>query len=231
MIHPQLGVYCQADGDLGDSGNRNGAMLVYFAESGKNAEYMTLLKNCVNNLKTPNGYIRGGEWNQPSDYSRDQASLLMLGVSYANAGKLLVSEYYKGLWGRSCTHQNGDAIGIGEIGAVIRYFELTTLLRTISFPFLYLCLCVLDLRFIVDYFLMTKIEARRWDMATLVVPNLVHAINCRPTPLIWLARKLYVSKNSTVEADMMRNHSLEKNGCVELQDATKFFFQRIRGEV
>jgi hypothetical protein len=231
MIHPEFGVYCQADLDMGDSGNRSGAMGVYLAESGKNQEYTLLLKNCERWLHTPQGYVRGGIWNDPLDYSRDQASRLMLFYSYSIEGQKLLREYYSGVLKRSGCHQNGDLIGIGELFFLLRVKRIETVLDYILFPFIYLVLCIGDIRFVIDYFICNYNQKARWDMATLCVPDLVHALGKRPTPLLWIARKLFTSKSSTVEMDMKANHSPEKNGCIELIEATTFFFKRLRGEL
>lgn len=206
------GLYVQADGDGGDCPHRTGIAMTYLAFNDR-AKALELFMSARAYLHTADGYIRHPVmWNQPWDFSRDQASRLMLGFAAVGCfGQRLVRQYYSK---NKLFHQNKDPWGIGELGFLIRVLNLW---------YLYPILIVLDLRFIIDIF-----TRKKWDGASLFIPDIFYAGKVMNTPTRDLAafiiRKMYKEK---ITAELMNNHSLEKNGCVELQPMFKWFMGEI----
>lgn len=219
MIHPEYGVICQANLDMGDAPHRTGIFLLSLAERQLYVAYEAIYRAAIKCFKTPKGYIRGGAYCETEDFSRDQASRLFLGFSYCIEGERFAKEYYSHVLKHSFVHPNGDLIGIGEIIFLIRLYKKW---------YLYPLLLILDLKFFIDFLIMKFSKKARWDYASLCVPDLIHGERNYPTPWIYLAQKLYASKYSTVEGDMLFNHSIDKNGAVEIQLATTYFFNRFR---
>jgi hypothetical protein len=221
VIHDIYGILCQdKDQDLGDGPHRNGLFQVYLAMTGKWQLYYEWSQKLVAACLTPQGWIRGGKWNDPRDFSRDQGSRLMLGFAMSQRVEDIAhaKAYYATCLKRSGTHPNGDLMAVGCWAFVIRLFGL--------WPF-YPLLLILDLRFVVDPFIMSK-----WDGASLVVPDYFYAEKRYWTPWVWLGKKIITRKASTAEADMIHNHTTtdKVNGCIELLEVTRYFFARLRGE-
>lgn len=214
-----LGFYVQADGDVGDASHRTGlAMGIKYLLGDKEDAY-NLYWNCIYHLEVSSGlYIRHPEgyrpdWsNNPRAFSRDQASRLIFG--YATSGrKDVILRWIKVMASRGFLHQNDldpttnekkfrDVMGPGEFRNIIRGLDLW---------YLYPVLLILDLLFIPDIYLRSK-----WDGASLYVPDLKFALKKYWTPFAWIANKL--NNRTTWLDEALHNHSLEKNGCVELQD-------------
>src|SRR5579863_9572931 len=113
------GLYVETNGDGGDCPHRTGIMIAYKAFM-KQDTAPTIAAVHLHLEVQPHTYIRYPvQWPSPADFSRDQASRLMLG--FAAAGhKDLVKGYYLKLLKNGIKHPNGDYLGIGELNNIIR---------------------------------------------------------------------------------------------------------------
>lgn len=213
----KLGMYVQNDGDVGDATHRTGLVCALSALLGDydtaNAAKFAIWNNCEISdgvyIRHPAGY--GPNWAcEPSNFSRDQASRVMLGMSVLGE-KAVIKRWLWQMAKRGFLHQNNqnpvektwrprDIMAPGEWRNVIRGLDLW---------FLYPVLLLLDMTFITDLYTRSK-----WDGGSLVLPDLIYATKKYPTPFSLLVRRL--AKKTTILEEIKNNHSAEKNGCVEL---------------
>jgi len=164
----KYGLYVEANGDGGDCSHRCGIVLC--GQVMKNQDTVELTTAIATHLEvSPNEYVRyPTQYNQPNDFSRDQASRLMLGLGMA--GKLeKVKGYYKILFKNKLRHPNGDYIGTGEPGNIVRILSLW---------YLYPVLCFLDLKFFGD---LISRKINPWGYDALYLPDLQYATHKYPT--------------------------------------------------
>lgn len=199
----QYGLYVQADQDGGDSLHRCGLMLCLFYLKNDTQNFFSLMSHMCANQRTIDGhwFRHPVQWNQLDDVSRDQASRAFLGLSLYEQSKPIAQRYYfKVISQNFLRHPNGDFLGIGEFSQIIRLF---------SCWWLYPILLLTDFHFVADIYLRNK-----WDGASLFLPD-IFVVQKYKTPWVWLAQKIVKTKPELF-AEMRVNHSLEKNGCVEI---------------
>lgn len=215
----KLGMYVQKDGDVGDATHRTGLVCALAGLLGDhkmaNDASFAIWSNCeIENgiyIRHPKGYSPDWAAN-PSNFSRDQASRVMLGMAVLGK-KSAIKRWLWQMAKRGFLHQNNqdpvkntwrprDIMAPGEWRNVIRGLDLW---------FLYPVLILLDLLFIPDLYLRSK-----WDGGSLVYPDIIYANRKYPTPFSLLAKKM--AHKTTIIGEILRNHSLEKNGCLELRE-------------
>jgi|GEM_PF-1583885 len=210
------GLYIQADGSNGDSAHRTGLVCSLLALLGLHDEANDVGRKILKHLEIMPGVFRrspyGDTWDtHPRCMSRDQTSRLILAMALLG-WKSEIKQWLRAMVRRGFFHQNNmdgktrrwkmpDIMGIGEWSNII---------RGLGWWWLYPVLMLLDINFIAMVFLRKK-----WDGASLYVPDLKYALRKYPTPTAWLAEKLN-NKTSWLE-EALSNHALENNGCVELQ--------------
>ncbi len=214
----KLGLYVQADGGNGDSAHRTGLAMAIEALTGNTLQAEHICEHVLRYLEVEPGFFvrhpaeHYEDWaGDPSNFSRDQASRLILG--FAVLGKKdPIKRWLRQMAKRVFFHQNNmnpvekkkrprDIMAPGEWRNVIRGLGLW---------WAYPALLILDLFFIGDIYTRSK-----WDGASLYVPDLKFALKKYWTPAAWIANKL--NDRTPWLAEALHNHSLEKNGCVELQ--------------
>jgi hypothetical protein len=210
----KYGLYVETNGDGGDCPNRTGIMIAYGALT-NSINPRNIIDSVEHNLTTaPNVYFRYPiQWNQPSDFSRDQASRLMLGFGIAGQ-KDLVKGYYKLLLKNGLKHPNGDYIGIGEFNNLIRTFNCW---------YLYPLLVLLDVKFLGD---MIARHQNPWGYDALICEDLYWTKKKLWTPTGWIARMFY----KTTDAKQQIYDNLidpETNGCIEAGDALQDIFSKM----
>lgn len=220
------GLYVQADGGNGDSSHRTGLVLAISALLGRTNQPDQALKAILKHLEvSPGIYIRHpadyeGDWSaNTNNFSRDQASRIILGMAVTEQ-KDVIKRWFKQMLSRGLFHQNNinpvtkekripDIMAIGEFRNVIRGLDLW---------YLYPALLLLDLFFITDIWTRSA-----WDGASLFAVDIFYACKKYPTPFAFLARHI-IKNNGTLE-EILNNHSLENNGCVELQPLFKELYE------
>lgn len=214
-----FGLVVQDNGDGGDAPCRAGVVISYWAAQNHAPSQNNFIQATQKYLMVkPNIYVRypfTPSYNIPGDFSRDQASRLMLG--YGMAGRAdLVNGYYGLLWKNGCKHPNGDYIGTGEPLAIIRALGLWYL-----WPLLWL----LDIKFLYDVLIGIRIQP--FDYDNLFVADLWYAKNKFWTPFAWLASKLYNRANALARIANNLLTSPTTNGCKEAYVADCWFVNNL----
>lgn len=216
----QYGLIVQENGDGGDCPCRSGIVLAcHTAMNGRTSLVMLFAKIIITNLKLP-----GGQWVRypvtyavPSDFSRDQASRLMLGLGYAGYAAQ-IEEYYAKLIRNWLRHPNGDFLGIGEVSNFIRLSNLWTCWPLLAF---------LDLNFLWSVLVAWRLNP--WDADNLFIADLWLAQQRLGTPYSWLARQLY-DKNKAL-ARLTKNladpEALPDLRCREAYEANCWFLRHL----
>jgi len=228
MISP-LDLYVETNGDGGDCPNRCGIMLCYFGFTDNLPNQDLLVGSVLKNLMvSTNVYIRYPiEWNKTSDFSRDQASRLMLGFGVTKRSEL-VKGYYKLLVKNWFRHQNGDFIGTGEPGNIIRGLNLW---------WMYPLLLVFDLKFLFDLYFRSHTVTLSpfkvtsgivWGYEGLYLPDLLYANKKYWTPWASLAKKMLnqVSVTKGIETYYLDPTT---NGCIEAGNAMNSMLSMLKG--
>lgn len=216
----QFGLYVQEDGDGGDCPHRCGIMLSYWGFTINNPSMSSLISplrmSIRNHLEVrPDVYIRYPiTWNVPKDFSRDQGSRLMLG--FGITGYIgLMADYYKLVLKNFLRHPNGDLLGFGEPGNII---------RSLGQWYLYPVVLVLDLKFFVD---LHDRKKEPWGYDCLFLQDLLFANKKYRTPWAYLAAKLYAKSDADVQ---ITKYLLDPNtnGCKEAGQAMLAMFDMIK---
>jgi hypothetical protein len=204
MIDQVTGLVVQNYSDQGDAPNRTGTCIGYFGAIKHDPSAQNFINAVLKYCQVaPNVYVRcstNPSYNIPSDFSRDQGSQLMLGLGMAGRSDL-VSGYYKLLVKNGFRHQNGDFIGSGEPGNII---------RCMSWSWLKLFLWIFDIKFLYDVLIGWRLQT---DYDNLFVMGLWFAKNKYWTPWAWLAGKLYNKANARLR--VIANLGDKTNGCTE----------------
>jgi len=209
----QFGLIVETNGDGGDCPCRCGVVIAHRSQT---SDPTSLVKATQFKLMPSNGvyYRYPTTYNQTNDFSRDQASRLMLGYGFAGFGSY-VSEYYTKLTKNWFRHQNGDFMGTGEPGNIIR--------STKSW-YLYPLLLLLDVKFLVD---IIAYKWQGWDYDNLFIADLYFAKIRYPTPFAFIARKLY-NKGLAAERVTKNLDSVNgNNGCAEALEANLWFLTQM----
>lgn len=214
----RFGLFVQANGGSGDSTHRSGiavSLMWLLGDKTRAAIHWALL--CQHCEIKPGIWIRHpseyeGDWSAyPEAFSRDQASRVILAAAVLG-DKVIIKRWLKQMTLRGFLHQNNlnpvektkrprDIMAPGEWRNVI---------RGLSCWYLYPLLLLLDATFITD--ILTR---SIWDGGSLFMPDLFYAQTKYPTPFSYICLKW--AKRTTIASEIQYNHSLEKNGCVELQ--------------
>jgi hypothetical protein len=211
----QLGLVVQTDGDAGDCPCRTGVYLAYQYDSGKMGfDFVSAIQK---NLQVaPAIYVRDSvKWNDPKDFSRDQASRLMLGFFYAGQSPL-AWQYYKLAFKNWLRHQNGDIIGFTEWSNIIRGFD---------FWFLYPLLWFFDLGFIFGVTLGVKLKP--WDSDNLQIADLFFAQKKFNTLPAFIASLIYDKAAAKIRVQNNLSNANGNNGCLEALIANLYFLDRL----
>lgn len=218
-----LGLYVQADGDVGDSSHRSGTAMAILGLLGKKAEAWELLSKVERHMEIgvsgeyirhPGGYLPSWSDN-PRAFSRDQASRVILG--YAVLGyKTGIKRWLNSMKQRGFRHQNviDPTTNEKKFADIMSPGEFRNLIRGLDLWYLYPVLFLLDIMFIGDI-----VFRKKWDGGSLYVVDLYYACKKYPTGISNLMK--FISSKTTVMEEIMKNHSVEENGCVELQDLFK----------
>jgi len=189
------GLVVQDNGDGGDSTCRTGVCMAQAAASGDMAK-ANAFADAVAKIDEvqPNVYVRyapNPSYNIPSDFSRDQASRLMIGLGLAGRAEK-VKAYYKKVCLNLFRHPNKDFLGLEEISNNIR-----TLKKWYCYPFLW----VLDLALVFD--VSVGMWNQAWDYQNLYISNLWLANHKYWTLPAWIAKKIL---NKTVAQQQLANN-------------------------
>jgi len=210
----QYGLYVEENGDGGDCPHRTGLVLAYAGFASGVA--LLSAQKAVAAVQTvlqvaPNVYERYPVvYNQPSDFSRDQASRLMLGLG-VSGHKEMTSAYYKQVFKNGLKHPNGDYIGTGEPGNIIRILNMW---------YLYPLLILLDIKFLGD---LIARKYNPWGYDALFLPDLLLANKKYPTPFGFLTRILvrFTNAESQIFANLLAPGA---NGCKQAGEALEAMF-------
>lgn len=201
------GLVVQDSGDGGDTPCRTGLVIAYWAANSHAPSQNNFINSTQKWLRVkPNVYVRypfNPSYDISSDFSRDQASRLMLG--YGIAGRVdLVKGYYKLLLQNDCKHPNGDLIGSGEP---------ILLIRALSLWYLWPLLWIMDIKFLYDVLFGIKSAT---DYANLFIGDLWFAKNKYWTVWAWLAAKLC---NKTLALSQLQANLANGNPATSCKEA------------
>ena len=220
-------LFVQANGDVGDAANRTGLAAALYGLLGNRSDGRFYSNRLCNVLEVePGVYIRhpGGyepSWsNNPNCFSRDQASRVIL--AYAINGKRsAIRRWFKTMVKRKFFHQNtlDPVTNEKKFPDIMAPGEWRNVIRGLGLWWGYPLLLLLDLLFIPDILLRKK-----WDGASLIVPDIYYATKKYPTPGAFIAK--YMVKKLDLLSEIMVNHSEEENGCVELQPLFKALLEK-----
>lgn len=181
----KYGLVIQTDGDGGDSGARTG--LFYFLNTlqGIDASYMfqwtlkyvTVSKDPLTLFRNPVNYT------DPKDFSRDQTNPLLMAMGALDLPDLLKS-WWKGLIGRWGFYQNGDFAGPQDWGMYFRARKMK-----LAYPFLLFSDLFLVLNSVLRCIYGRDPNNVGDDINHTMM--LLQAIVRYPTPISFLARKIY----------------------------------------
>lgn len=197
MYLDKYGLIVQADGDGGDSAQRTGFYYfgVLFAQECSANDCINdwvHFMACLKRLNTPEGFIRNPEkWNDPKDFSRDQHNPLVMAMgAYCGYFDSILGPILLSHLKRFGKYQNKDWAGPVDWGIYVRAFSAWYLYPYLLFSDLFLILG--SMVNIVKSFDRTYTDdAPNWCM------TLVQAKHFMPTPLSWIARKLYYNYRLT----------------------------------
>lgn len=218
------GLYVQADSGNGDSAHRSGLAVALSVLLNKDSD--TLVTAILTHLEvSPGVYIRHpadyeGDWSaDPINFSRDQASRLMLGFAVAGK-KAPIKRWFSKMLSRGLFHQNtiNPVTKNRRIPDIMAPGEFRTLIRGLDLWFLYPVLVLLDALFLVDI-----VTRSKWDGGSLFCVDIFYACKKYPTPFSFLS-KFIIKRNDTLK-EILNNHALENNGCVELQPLFKELYE------
>lgn len=220
-------LYVQADGSNGDSAHRTGLVCALQALQGNLPAAFILGNRIVSELEISPGIFRrspyGDTWDtDPRCFSRDQASRLVL--AFAILGwKVEIRHWLKAMSRRGFYHQNNmhDQTRTWKFPDIMAPGEWCNVIRGLDLWWARPLLFFLDLNFIgMVYF------RKKWDGASLYVPDLKYALSKYPT---WTAQWAeYLNEKTPWLEEALNNHALANNGCVELQSLFKSLKQENR---
>ena len=220
----EYNLYVQQNYDTGDAAHRTGTA---YAITGLLGQDNRAIENALISIhpfdqgtfiRHPSGTAA---WHSdPKCLSRDQASRLILGFA-VNNDKSIIKSWLFNMVKRGFFHQNSrhyetgkfqvpDVMGIGEVRNVIRGLDAW---------YLYPLLVLLDCFFITDILTRSK-----WDGGSLITPDIFYATIKYPTPFAYLAKYL-VKRNDIILNEILNNHSIKNNGCIELQPLFRELFK------
>ena len=178
------GLIVQRDMDGGDTAGREGDYWFAHVLNNESLDLVRFNKNLQLLQVEPGVFIRNPiNYNDPKDFSRDQTVPLILAMGEMKEYGTLKLLFKKQLlnFGR---YQNGDIGLIGDLGYYIRAFKMW---------YLYPILILGDAQLLVNS-IIRCIKGRNYDDVSDDINHtlgLLQAQNTYPTPVSWLARKVY----------------------------------------
>lgn len=184
----EIGVVTQVDGDTGDSAQRTAtlvilSMLLENGSAGPGLVYQRMLTV----LKVGRGrFTRSplpSHWgSDPTNFSRDQHSMLMLAMAIMGDKKEL-KETFMEIVKRGGFHQNflrgtDDIERRWKCPDIIAPTQLSVMIRGLNLKLLYPILTLLDLGFLLDLIFRKN---KPWDYDNMLAPNLMFAAVVMPT--------------------------------------------------
>jgi len=211
-----LGLICQTNGDRGDTPCRMGPVIAQQFTQFVMSDH-DFIGAAQKHLQVRHGvYIRDPDkWNQPSDFSRDQASRLMLGFFIAGQSHL-AWVYYTLAFKNWCRHQNGDLIG---------FTEWANIIRGMGFWFLYPLLWLFDLGFLFN--VLVGVRLQPWDIDNLFVPDLYFSQYKYNTLPAFIATMAYDKQSAAVRLQANLSNDNGNNGCLEALNANLYFLGKL----
>lgn len=221
----------QSDGDTGDSAQRVSTFLVLTEILNFNLR-LQYEKSMRAHEIVPGRYRRSpvpDYWgSDPTNFSRDQQSILMLCFAI-NKDKKRLKESMWAIAKRGGFHQNflrgtDDPTKYWKIPDFLTPFELSVFIRGMDLWILYPLLYVLDLPLILD-FLFRKFH--KWDYDNMMAQNLFYARIKYPT----LVSKLcFASYKYTDFLDCLNNYHTSLNGIKPLAELYKSAYDFLRSK-
>ncbi len=218
-----LGMYVQADGDVGDATHRTGLaaglnLLLGNEQRAKEIKDI-LIKNCEVSsgvwIRHPGGH-QPTYTNQITNMSRDQVCRVMFAMAVLGE-KNVIKHWLLQMTKRCFLHQNNcdPTNGSWRPRDVMTIGEWRNIIRGLNLWVLYPVLVVFDLVFLLEIPIRSK-----WDGGSMLYPDIYFATKKFPTPFAFLAK--YAIKKTTCLDEIMNNHDpIHKNGCAELQPLFK----------
>lgn len=215
----EIGMYVQADADVGDASHRTGLAAALNALLGNDAKANeikdTLIRNCE---IAPGIWIRHPAGFQPdwtfksNNFSRDQACRVMFAMAVLQE-KNVIKRWLKQMAKRFFLHQNNcdptnnswrprDLMSFGEWRNIIRGLNLWAL---------YPLLLVYDFIFLLEIPIRSK-----WDGGSMLYPDIYFATKSMPTPFAFLAKAI-IKRTDCLNEILVNHDPVHKNGCKELQ--------------
>lgn len=200
----------QADGDMGDTANRIGAL--YSCLAALNEPYDDMYTETSAGLREtlifltwglfPGRYRRGyapGRWfNNPDNMTRDQMvpleCAMALTKNFKIARKHLAKRLMRCLFHFSTQNDGDDAGPLKyKFPDPPTFTELAVLVRACNFWLLYPLLMILDLFVLIDVLLSFKFASK--DSDNTLLPQLLTCTLKMPTPVAWLIRHFYAKRD------------------------------------
>ena len=219
-FNDEYGIVTQASGDSGDSSQRTATLVNLLALTNRHLDAYYVYALMMRNLKVSKGrYKRSsipGFWgNDPTNFSRDQHSILRLSMAILG-DKEELKESTLEMLKRFCFHQNflrgtDDPEKKWKLPDVMAPSEWSVIIRGLSLWPLYPVLLILDLGLVADLWLRKR---NTWDYDNMMCQNLLFAVWKMPTPLsLWVFKRYY--KTDWVMR-VQHYHSPEKGGVAGL---------------
>jgi hypothetical protein len=219
------GLYVQEDSDGGDCAHRTGLAAALHGLLGDETKALEANVAIVSQLEVSPGVYRryptGNVLNtNPRCFSRDQASRVILGYAVTGA-KDPLRRWLKAMKSRKFFHQNDmdDDTGESKFPDIMGIGEWSNIIRGLDLWYLYPLLILLDINYITMVYLRKK-----WDGASLYVPDLKYALKKYPTPTAYLA-DAFNDRTPWLE-EVLNNHDKKNNGCTELQELFRRLYEK-----
>ncbi|OPZ24514.1 MAG: hypothetical protein BWZ03_00147 [bacterium ADurb.BinA186] len=222
----------QSDGDTGDSSQRIGTFWALIGLQNLAVSMNFYVDTVKAHEIYPGRYMRSpvkGYWgNDPTNFSRDQHSILM--IAFAVMGdKLRLKKSMLEIFKRAGFHQNflrgtDDIPRKWKCPDFLTPFELTVAIRGLGLWYLYPVLLVLDLAFFLDFWF-RKLHV--WDYDNMMATNLFYASKVLPTP--W-SRISFHAYELTDFKQRIHHYHTSSNGIKPLYDLFISTYDHLRGK-
>jgi hypothetical protein len=229
------GIICQADGDEGDSLQREATFHLLYHYLNPTRSNIIMYSISLQSLETTPGYYSRSadqtKWYGDYRYtSRDQLSVAMaacamtgnqselrtMALLLLRRGGFHTNIYRNGISQGDQQPKVPDFISPDQLGAIIRGYRIWLLYPLLTF-------LDLSLLFMVVYGRTLK----PWDADNMLLSWLVLSNTKMPTITSWLAKKLYASKARDVLTKLKNYHSLQNNGIPPLFEIQRLAFRKL----
>lgn len=216
--HFKFGVITQNDGDTGDSSQRCGTYITLkcIVDEDVKEEWSMFKKQLmVLSGRFRRSPVKESCWSRPSNLSRDQLSILKLGMA-AIGDIFILNQTMKEQLKRLTFHQNflhGNEIEYWKMPDIMNPHEISVWVRGNKIWWLYPLLLILDLGFFAD--LMFR-KHTPWDYDNMLAQNLMFAVKYMPTFISKVAFKLYQKTDFLKRLHIY--HVEFHNGCPPMYD-------------